>query len=144
MSPIEAVPDAALAAPGRNGQAGIAESGRGRIEIGGCPLDAATLDVLFPEFRADGPLIGLAAWRGARAHDRLRARAARSGLPFMSLGCGLLRAPPRSRGRSPLLSVTAIAALGRSSAADLVPRARFVDPRMGDAGADRARRCRAP
>jgi capsular polysaccharide export protein len=82
---------------------------RDGVNISRPPADSA-IAALFPEFAGDGRHPGAAvsaAWTGARGTARLRARASATGLPFVLLAQGLLRAPPRGRRPPPCLSALA-------------------------------------
>src|SRR5271170_212937 len=94
--------------------------GLGRLQVRGGPLDAAALASLFPEFSNSGALVALGAWTGSRHQHRMQPRAATLGVPVIDFDYGLLRAPPWRRGAPPVLSVTAAAMRGPSSAADIL------------------------
>ncbi len=74
---------------------------------------------LFPELVKPGAT-GIAAWAGARGTARLRARAGAAGVPFVLLGQGLLRAPPRGRAPPPCLSALALEISGHASPAEIM------------------------
>ena len=84
-----------------------------RLPAGG----AAT--VMFPELAAAGAP-ATAAWAGPRGAAGLRARAGAAGVPFVLLGEGLLRAPPRGRATPPGLSALALEISGPGSPAEIV------------------------
>ncbi len=109
-----------LTSPEYGAGPGRAVIGLGRLEARGSPLDTATLAALFPEFSNSGALAGLGAWVGSRHQRRMRTRAAALGIPVITFGHGVLRAPPRRDATSPLLSVTAAAMRGPGSPADLL------------------------
>src|SRR5271170_7952165 len=101
--------------------------GAGQLTFRGGPLTTPALTALFPDFVTSEPAVaGLAAWRGARGSDRMRARAAGLGAPFLTLDCGLLRAPPQYRAASAVLSVTAVAMVGPFSSADILSADRLL------------------
>jgi len=74
---------------------------------------------LFPELARPGAA-GTAAWAGARGAARLRARASPAALPFVLLGQGLLRAPPRARAATPCLSALALEISGPGSPEEIL------------------------
>src|SRR5579864_8864524 len=82
------------------------------------PPDGGESAALFPELARPGAA-GIAAWAGARGAAGLRARATVAALPFMLLGQGLLRAPPRGRAARPLLSALALEITGPGWPAEL-------------------------
>jgi capsular polysaccharide export protein len=63
---------------------------------------------------------GIAGWAGARDTARRRARAAAAGVPFVLLGQGLLRAPPRGRAPPPCLSALALEISGPGSPPEIL------------------------
>src|SRR5439155_10730404 len=75
--------------------------------------------VLCPELVESGA-VGIAAWVGARGTAGLRARARAAGVPFVLLGQGLLRAPPRGHAPPPCLSALALEISGREAPAEIV------------------------
>jgi capsular polysaccharide export protein len=87
------------------------------IGMTGGPLAATTVAALFPEL-ARQRATALAAWAGSPMAARVAARAAVRRLPFVLLGSGVLRAPPRGGRRPPVLSVTALSISGPRSPAD--------------------------
>ena len=92
----------------------------GRLAILGGPLKRSARVALFPDFASGDPPAGFAAWRGARGGNQMRRHAAARGAPFLTLDRGLLRAPPQYGAASAVLSVTAVAATGPHSAADIL------------------------
>jgi capsular polysaccharide export protein len=99
---------------------GEAAIGLGRLEMRGGPLDTVALAALFPEFSNSGALTGLGAWVGSRHQRRARTRAAALGIPVIAFDHGVLRAPPRGKAISPVLSVTAAAMRGPGSPVDIL------------------------
>jgi capsular polysaccharide export protein len=77
------------------------------------------IEALFPELARPGAA-GIAAWAGARGTAGRRARASAAALPFVLLGQGLLRAPPRGRGTPPCLSALALGISGPGPPAAIV------------------------
>src|SRR5437016_9849727 len=75
--------------------------------------------VLFPELVGSGAA-GIAAWVGARGTAGLRARAQAAGVPFVSLGQGLLRAPRRGRTSPACLSALALEISGPRSPGEIM------------------------
>jgi len=71
-----------------------------RLRLGGLPLAPAAVAALFPDFRVEP------------------GSAAVAEVPFASLGEGLLRAPPHTRGAAGCLSAVALAVTGSPSPAD--------------------------
>src|SRR5260370_41764779 len=82
------------------------------------PPAGGAATVMFPELAAAGAP-ATAAWAGARGSARLRARAGAAGAPFVLLGEGLLRAPPRGRATPPGLSALALEISGPGSPAGI-------------------------
>ena len=81
------------------------------------PPGPDALAALFPELQSIPA--ALTSWSGSRRQALKEAHAAALGVPFIVFGCGLLRAPPRRNGASPVLSATAVAVGGpRSRAAN--------------------------
>src|SRR5262245_30564305 len=85
-----------------------------RFDTRAGPLDGAALAGLFADIaieprrrgREETVAAGLAAWSGSRYAGRVKARADASGVPFLLLGHGLLRAPPGWGSARPVLSAT--------------------------------------
>src|SRR5271157_979090 len=136
-----------LASLDATSEAAQTSTGLGRIGVSPGPLDAAALAALYPDFVTEpqslaakvGSLSALAAWPGARDHERVRARAAALGVPFLRLGEGLLRAPP-GLGRGPtVLSATVRAMIGPSSPADILDPSRLLANRTWETPALLAR-----
>ena len=85
-----------------------------RLRLGNTPLPDEAIAALLPDF----------------AIERERhARAAPQGVPFVALGEGLLRAPPRGGGVRPCLSATALAISGPTSPADRLDTVRILADR---------------
>src|SRR5437764_1324134 len=82
--------------------------------------DDGVIGALFPELAGDPRAAGMAARAGARGTARLRARAGAAGAPFVLLGHGLLRAPPRGRAPAPCLSAVALEISGPGSSPGIV------------------------
>ncbi len=108
----------------------------GRLAVRGAPLDGEALAALFPEFAVSPSLKApavIAVWSGRRGGGRLRARATALGIPLLQLGYGILRAPPRSGGSPPWLSVTAARIEGPNSPADVLAADRLLSARGWEA-----------
>jgi capsular polysaccharide export protein len=91
----------------------------GQVVIGGLPLDQAARSALLPEVSDKTAPSGLAVWRNSSS-ERMRRRAAALGTPLITLGAGLLRAPPQYGRAAAGLSVTAVAVEGPRSPADML------------------------
>jgi capsular polysaccharide export protein len=100
----------------------------GKSEIMSRPPDDSAIAALFPELAASGAA-GIAAWAGARGAARQRARAEAAGVPFVLLGEGLLRAPPRGRATPPCLSALALEIAAPGSLAEIVTPGRVLAAR---------------
>jgi capsular polysaccharide export protein len=87
-----------------------------RLQLGDTALPDEVIAALFPDFAVERAL------RGARAGTA-------QGVPFVRLGEGLLRAPPRGRGARPCLSATALPLSGPGSPADCLDTARILADR---------------
>jgi len=83
------------------------------------PPEGGATAAMFPELAKPG-MAGIAAWAGARETARLRARTGAAGRPFVLLGQGLLRAPPRGRAEPPCLSALALEISGPGSPVEIV------------------------
>jgi len=139
----------AMAFASRDENPGLSESaiGSGRLDVRIDPRKAAALAELLPDFAIEphhdaakgNGLSGVAAWSGSRHQGRARKRAEARGVPFLVLGCGLLRAPPRWGRASPLLSMTAHTMSGPSSPADILYPSRLLSSRAWETPALLAR-----
>jgi capsular polysaccharide export protein len=87
-----------------------------RLQLGDTALPGEAIAALFPDFAVERER------RGTRA-------GAAQDVPFVRLGEGLLRAPPRGRGARPSLSATAFALSGPPSPADRLDAARILADR---------------
>jgi capsular polysaccharide export protein len=96
------------------------------------PVTAA-LAALFPEFTIthgeERPAL-IAVWTGSAGFARARRRAAALRIPLLHLTHGLLRAPPRRKGRgAPVFSITARTIEGPASEADILSPERLLATR---------------
>jgi capsular polysaccharide export protein len=100
--------------------------------------EIAALAALLPEFAIDRRRpataadcsAGVATCADARHQHQMQGRAAALGVPFVRLGPGVLRAPPRWRGgATPVLSATAHKMTGPSSPADFLHPERLLETR---------------
>lgn len=116
-------PRSGLGRPEAPNRAGLLEAPLPATEL-------AALAALLPEFGierrmpddAASSVSAVVGWSASRRLDRVERRASALGVPFLSIGGGLLRAPPGRGGTGPILSATAHRMTGVSSPAD------FLDP----------------
>ena len=97
--------------------------GAPRLAVARGPVREAALAGFFSDFtlergRLCDDMTIIAAWAETATLARQRTSAAARGLPFIALGQGLLRTPPRGRLPRPSLSLCAIEIAGPASAAD--------------------------
>jgi len=126
-------------------------TGLGLLEARSAPSEAAALAALLPDFAIErrlagagtDQLSGILAWTGARNVGRERTRAKALGVPFLLLGPGLLRAPPRWGSTTTVLSATVHEMTGPRSAADILDPCRLLRTRGWEGPAPLARAARA-
>jgi capsular polysaccharide export protein len=100
----------------------------GVLELPMAKREIGALSVLLPEFKIERRLpsnslrglSGVATWVDWRHRGWVERRAAAFGVPFLLLGRGILRAPPRWGDAASVLSATAHRMIGRGSTADFL------------------------
>lgn len=118
-------------------------AGSGVLEAPVGVRETAALVALLPDFgierRLPDPgadqLSGVVAWVDSRHQGRERRRAAALGVPFLRLGCGLLRAPPGWGSATPVLSALAHEMNGPNSPADILDPGRLLTTRAWESPA---------
>jgi capsular polysaccharide export protein len=111
-----------------------APGGSGLLATGLAARHTDALAALLPDFRigrhlpdlADAGISGIVGWSDARYQGGARKQAAALGVPFLRLGCGLLRVPPGWGIATPLPSATAQVTTGPSSPADILDANRLL------------------
>src|SRR5438034_3248592 len=102
-----------------------------RLRLRDMPLADDAVAALFPDFAIERERRGagagaVAVWADTAKARRRWARAAAQGVPFVLLGEGLLRAPPRHRNARLFLSATALAMSGPNSPVDCLDTGRIL------------------